>query len=567
APVDEVEAVESVSVTLPAEAAETAAATEASLPDSKEKEPAVPPETAVAPVASDIATNYILDPKEVEEAFSLIGKLPPLELISYHEFGSDVIATLGHPRAGAVVFDGVRAEHKLGGEITAALERLTAAMPPSAVEAAGVNQEISVHDEPGIGGPPPMLPVDEVLAQPVMETPLFEAPRPQLEELPPAPPVIPLAEPVATTEVPAEPAATVDNAAPASTEAGAGPLSYLDFGDGEAEAAAPDAVPEAEDEEPGDELTVSPEMIAELFAQAEAQPQAMGAVPLPVALTPSQLIKTQSFYQILGVNKLSSYEEIHLKFWRLVRRMLQTRYSSNMPAHNVREFREVLRHICVAHDILRDPVTRTDYDLRQLGMRQEPAVAEPTGEPAPRTRLMIGELLEIANILDRTELQIALDMHKAEPGTMFGTFLVKAGFLDPEELDSALLGQRLISSGKITVAQFQSAMFRMRDHGTPFFDTLVSESWLTPNDMLGESAGLCQKGDAQTATAAEPQSADAAGSNGNEPAPAHVGLAPSDNGLRGHNSDEHAAVVAAAKLAEMELLKSLEAGEDKKDAQ
>jgi hypothetical protein len=568
APSQEVAAVDSVSVTLPAEAAETAAATEACLPDSKEKEPAVPPATATAPVAPEIAGNYILDPKEVEEAFSLIGKLPPLEAVSWGEYGSDVIATLGHARAGAMVLDGARADSQMGGEITAALERLTAAMPPSAIETATADQKISIHDQPGVGNPP--QPPEEVLAQPVTEMPLFEAPRPQLEELPPAPPVIPPngQAPAAA----AEPSATVESTAPQS-DAGQGPLSYLDFSDAASPAPAPDVVAGSQEEEPGDELTVSPEFIAELFKQAEAQPQAAGAAPPPVALTPSQLIKTQSFYQILGVNKLSSYEDIHLKFWRLVRRMLQTRHASTMPAHNVREFREVLRHICVAHDILRDPVTRTDYDLRQLGMRKEPPIQEPTNENTPpRTRLMIGELLEIANILDRTELQIALDMHKAEPGTMFGTFLVKAGFLDPEELDSALLGQRLISSGKITVAQFQSSMFRMRDHGTPFFDTLVAEGWLTPSDMLGESSGLWNKGPVPAGTPAEPQSgADAApkgNGNGNDSAPQTTNQPGAENPSQhpsNNISGEHQAMVAAAKLAEMELLKSLESGDDKKE--
>ncbi len=244
------------------------------------------------------------------------------------------------------------------------------------------------------------------------------------------------------------------------------PLSYLDFG-GEQEAAVPDLPPEP--------------------AIAETAPE-------PVS--PSQLIKTQSFYQILGVSQVSSFEEIHTRFLRLMRRLSRSRYSAANCITDMREFREVLRAVCVAHDVLKDPVTRADYDLRQMGMRNDGA-PEPTqsGMPAPRARLMIGELLECAQILEPAELQIALDMHKAEPDIQFGEFLVSAHFLSQDELDCALLAQRLIDSGKITVNQFRTGMYRMRDEGTAFFDTLMIEGWLSPSDIFDESSDIWAIGD------------------------------------------------------------------------
>lgn len=246
------------------------------------------------------------------------------------------------------------------------------------------------------------------------------------------------------------------------------PLNYLDFG--------------AEDEAPADSM---PEPVP-------APVEAVVGAPPAAPLTPSQLIRTQSFYQILGVSQVASFQEIHTRYLRLMGRLLRSRYSMQTSITDMREFREVLRAVCVAHDVLKDPITRADYDLRQIGMRHEGAIETPVDAPpvTTRTRLMLGELLECAEILDATELQIALDMHKAEPGIQFGEFLVTSHFLSQEELDCALLAQGLISKGKITVNQFRTGMYRMRDNGTAFFDTLMTEGWLSPADIFDPASDL-----------------------------------------------------------------------------
>lgn len=274
------------------------------------------------------------------------------------------------------------------------------------------------------------------------------------EEPEPTPVVAPEPEPAPiepVAETGAEPIAEADPTAP---------LSYLDFG-----------------EETEEQVTPVPQTAAEAPEAPEAPPMA-----------PSQAIKTKTMYQILGVSQVASFEEIHARYLRLMRRLLQSRYSADNQIKDMREFREVLRAVCVAHDILKDPVTRTDYDLRQVGLRSDAPVEE--GKPiTERRRLMLGELLECAEILQGAELQIALDMHKAEPGMQFGEFLVTANFLSQEELDCTLLAQRLISSGKITVNQFRTAMYRMRD-GAAFFDTLMIEGWLSAADIFDPSSSL-----------------------------------------------------------------------------
>lgn len=245
------------------------------------------------------------------------------------------------------------------------------------------------------------------------------------------------------------------------------PLNYLDFGEETAEGLPP--------------VTDAPVM----------------AAPQAAPMTPSQAIRMKTMYQILGVSQVASFEEIHARYLRLMRRLLQSRYSTENTITDFREFREVLRAICVAHDILKDPVTRADYDLRQVGLRNDAPVGEQGKPLMERRRLMLGELLECADILQSAELAIALDMHKAEPGMQFGEFLVTANFLNQEELDCTLMAQRLISSGKITVNQFRTAMYAMRDEGTAFFDTLMIEGWLSAADIFDPNSSLWDTGESR----------------------------------------------------------------------
>lgn len=339
----------------------------------------------------------------------------------------------------------------------------------------------------------PMAGKTEPVADELQPEPVTEAlqPKPVAEELQPEPEEQ-QPEHVGEDQQPAEPdhsdleipTLTSEQLAELSQADPTAPLNYLDFGDDE-------------------EGAVDTSQAVEAAPEPVYEPE-----PPPVPMTPSQLIKTQTFYQILGVSQVAVFEEIHTRFLRIMRKLLRNRYAAESSITDFREFREILRAICVAHDVLKDPVTRADYDLRQMGMRNEGIVETPVDmKPAAttRTRLMLGELLECAQILEAAELQIALDMHKAEPGIQFGEFLVSANFLNQDELECALLAQRLISMGKITVNQFRTGMYRMRDEGVAFFDTLMMEGWISPADVFDESSELWKGlNEIQQMTAAAP---------------------------------------------------------------
>jgi hypothetical protein len=205
--------------------------------------------------------------------------------------------------------------------------------------------------------------------------------------------------------------------------------------------------------------------------------------PIPPAVP-----KPPDLYALLGVSQMSPFEEIHKNFLRKIRKILLKLRGSVRPERD--ELLKELRRNWVARDILCDPVTRTDYDFRDMGLRgspdgQLPHAPEdgPQGRLGQRTPLRIGELLQCAGLLEMAELEIACDMHKAMPEMQFGTFLVRQGFIQERDLDSVLLGQNLLRDGKITVAQFQVAMELSQSRGANIADTLIDHGYITAAEL------------------------------------------------------------------------------------
>jgi hypothetical protein len=187
---------------------------------------------------------------------------------------------------------------------------------------------------------------------------------------------------------------------------------------------------------------------------------------------------------------MSAYEEIHRNFLRLIRGFI--RQIEPARRENRVDLLNSLRKIWIAHDILTDPVTRTDYDFRDLGLRGN-AEAIATLPPTPedkqqaqqtnRTPTRIGELLQCAGLLEPAELQIACDMHKAMPEVLFGTFLVKSGFIGERDLESVLLGQKLLRAGTISVAQFQVSMDLSTSRGCLIRETLIERGYVNAEQI------------------------------------------------------------------------------------
>lgn len=208
----------------------------------------------------------------------------------------------------------------------------------------------------------------------------------------------------------------------------------------------------------------------------------------------SQITTPLAVYELLDVAQVSSFEEIHRNFLRKVRALLIQEAKITDRKERFQALRK-LQFLWIAHDILTDPVTRTDCDLRAIGLRgildeiipQAPEDAS-QGGPSNRTPLRIGELLLCAGLLEPTELEIAADMHKAMPEMMFGAFLVKQEFIEEDDLNTVLLGQKLLRSGVITVVQFQTAMELKRKEGKELADSLVSLGYVSQREIYAATA-------------------------------------------------------------------------------
>ncbi|MBS2000578.1 MAG: hypothetical protein JST44_03670 [Cyanobacteria bacterium SZAS LIN-5] len=208
--------------------------------------------------------------------------------------------------------------------------------------------------------------------------------------------------------------------------------------------------------------------------------------------------KPPDLYAMLGVSQMSPFEEIHKNFLRKIRKILLKLKTAVRPERD--ELLKELRRNWVARDILCDPVTRTDYDFRDMGLRGSPDAPAPHAEEpqriGQRTPLRIGELLQCAGLLEQAELEIACDMHKAMPEVQFGTFLVRQGFIQERDLDSVLLGQTLLRDGKITVAQFQVAMELSQSRGANISDTLIDHGYITAAELSQLTEKSAESGDA-----------------------------------------------------------------------
>lgn len=191
-------------------------------------------------------------------------------------------------------------------------------------------------------------------------------------------------------------------------------------------------------------------------------------------------------YTLLGVSQMSPMEGVRTRYYKLTRAIHRELLTSpDIDRRN--KLLYDLKFICIAYDILSDPVTRTDYDLRTMGLRgvtmvQTPEEKKP-GELGQRLHLKIGELLNVAGLLEGSELEIACDMHKAMPEMQFGSFLVKQGFIEEYQLEAVLFAQKLLRKGLITVVQYQAAMEELESSGVSVAETVVERGYVTQSDL------------------------------------------------------------------------------------
>ena len=185
-----------------------------------------------------------------------------------------------------------------------------------------------------------------------------------------------------------------------------------------------------------------------------------------------------SFYQIMGVHSTASFEELHKNFLRKIKKLNKKLGDKSL---ELWQFQEFVAALCLAHDVLKNPNARLQYDLVIL----ETDTAASAESTAKKKMMPLKEMIKFSTLVNTRDLNQALEEHGNNPNERdLGFYLVEKGMLSPEELDSILFGQKLVSNGKLTVAQFELAMQELRENSIPVLDTLIASEWIQPQDVF-----------------------------------------------------------------------------------
>lgn len=190
-----------------------------------------------------------------------------------------------------------------------------------------------------------------------------------------------------------------------------------------------------------------------------------------------------NFYEILAVPTTAAYHEIQRSFMSKIRRLLKRLELNQLVSW---QFYCFSGRILLAHDVLKSPESRLHYDVVLLNHSSGSEAIEPdNGSAADGLKLMsLADLVKFSTLIGSKDLMSAIETTRNQPERELGHFLVQQGLLSNDELDSIFVAQKLVSQGKLSVAQYELAMQEMRENSIPFIDTLVASEWIQPQDIL-----------------------------------------------------------------------------------
>jgi hypothetical protein len=185
----------------------------------------------------------------------------------------------------------------------------------------------------------------------------------------------------------------------------------------------------------------------------------------------------ESYYQILGLQRLATNETIEVAFLRKVRILL--RGSSNSDMGLSRKAKQELASLYTARDILLDSRCRDDHDFRLLSLRfgqQKTARNHIEAKyPVNDNSAEIVEALTFAELVEPAEIKLALEMHRSSNQTRpFSEFLYQNQMIGLEELESALLGRELVKRGAIAQEALKWVFKARYYFNVDFIDSLLA---------------------------------------------------------------------------------------------
>lgn len=199
------------------------------------------------------------------------------------------------------------------------------------------------------------------------------------------------------------------------------------------------------------------------------------------SMTQDQLrekLEQYSFYEILSIPSTASFEELHRSFLRKIKKLNAKLYSKELEDW---QFQEFVASLCLAHDVLKYPNARLQYDLVLFG----PGDGMSPETTAKQKMIPLREMVKFSTLVSAKDLADAVEETKGTGDERdLGRVLVSKSFLSSEEFDSILFAQKLVSKGKLTVAQFELAMQEMRESNIPLLDTLIASEWIQPHEVF-----------------------------------------------------------------------------------
>ena len=177
-----------------------------------------------------------------------------------------------------------------------------------------------------------------------------------------------------------------------------------------------------------------------------------------------------TYYEILGIDRFTDGARIETIFLKKVRNLLR---HGPLSRHD----RQTLITLSVARDILKDENSRDDHDFRLLERaRQATAVSRRASERAEqekKNKEIVIESVQLTDIIEESELQLAREMHDPKSLHSFAEFLIENEMVKRVELESAIMSRALLKQGRLQSAPLKQAFKAMRNLGVDFVDSLL----------------------------------------------------------------------------------------------
>ncbi|MDR3614712.1 MAG: hypothetical protein P4L53_14225 [Candidatus Obscuribacterales bacterium] len=202
----------------------------------------------------------------------------------------------------------------------------------------------------------------------------------------------------------------------------------------------------------------------------------------------SKYVQNFDFYELLQISADSSMEIVHRGYLRRVRRLIGSHHLENDTELELWQVESLVQAISLAHEVLRDPHTRSSYDKTRnfKKMVSDGVDLEPARKKAAATKSVhsLLSLIRFSQLVSTSDLEAAMNAAENQTELETASYLVEVGKLTVEELESITLARYLLALGKITMTQYELCISEMQDIGTPMWVNLVAKGWVKMSDVI-----------------------------------------------------------------------------------